>query len=170
MTPHRQCPAFQGISFRDGTVRDFCKIPGSRDFPGRDLPHIFIPGFFGNCSGFFGIFLFDAIGDQFKHFSRAGKPNTFSAWLEMLWPRREIAWTLRKWRAVWLWRRTSRFWGRWDSENKHIWQIFVWLNIGAVALLLSLRICTTFGCLYNVHVGQNQVWEVLKIFDLFGTV
>ena len=70
-----QCPAFQGISFRDGTGRDFCKIPGSRDFPGRDLPHIFIPGFFGNCSGFFGIFLFDTIGDQFKHFSRAGKPN-----------------------------------------------------------------------------------------------
>ena len=79
-----QCPAFQGISFRDGTGRDFCKIPGSRDFPGRDLPHIFIPGFFGNCSGFFGIFLFDAIGDQFKHFSQAGKPNAFSAWLEML--------------------------------------------------------------------------------------
>ena len=70
-----QCPAFHGISFRDGTGRDFCKIPGSRDFPGRDLPHIFIPGFFGNCSGFFGIFLFDTIGDQFKHFSRAGKPN-----------------------------------------------------------------------------------------------
>ena len=59
----------------DGTGRDFCKIPGSRDFPGRDLPHIFIPGFFGNCSGFFRIFLFDSIGDQFKHFSRAGKPN-----------------------------------------------------------------------------------------------
>ena len=72
---HLQCPAFQGISFRDGTGRDFCKIPGSRDFPGRDLPHIFIPGFFGNCSGFFGIFLFDAIDDQFKHFSQAGKPN-----------------------------------------------------------------------------------------------
>ena len=61
--------------FHSGTGRDFCKIPGSRDFPGRDLPHIFIPGFFGNCSGFFGIFLFDTIGDQFKHFSRAGKPN-----------------------------------------------------------------------------------------------
>ena len=61
--------------FHSGTGRDFCKILGSRDFPGRDLPHIFIPGFFGNCSGFFGIFLFDTIGDQFKHFSRAGKPN-----------------------------------------------------------------------------------------------
>ena len=61
--------------FHSGTGRDFCKIPGSRDFPGRDLRHIFIPGFFGNCSGFFGIFLFDTIGDQFKHFSRAGKPN-----------------------------------------------------------------------------------------------
>ena len=153
------------IPGRDGT--GFLQNPGIPGFSGTGFASYFYPGIFWKL---FGIFLFDAIGDQFKHFSQAGKPNAFSAWLEMLWPRREIAWTLRKWRAVWLWRRTSRFWGRWDSENKHIWQIFVWLNIGAVALLLSLRICMTFGCLYNVHVGQNQVWEVLKIFDLFGTV
>ena len=51
-----QCPAFQGISFRDGTGRDFCKIPGSRDFPGRDLPHIFIPGFLEIVWDFSGYF------------------------------------------------------------------------------------------------------------------
>ena len=40
--------------FHSGTGRDFCKIPGSRDFQGRDLPRIFIPGFFRNCWDFTG--------------------------------------------------------------------------------------------------------------------
>ena len=43
--------------------RDSSPIPGSRNFSGRDKPNIFIPGFFGNCSGFFGINFFDAISD-----------------------------------------------------------------------------------------------------------
>ena len=33
---HHQAPAFSGISIRDGTGRDFSKIPGSGDFSGRD--------------------------------------------------------------------------------------------------------------------------------------
>ena len=31
-----QAPAFSGILIPGFSGRDFCKIPGSRDFPGRD--------------------------------------------------------------------------------------------------------------------------------------
>ena len=65
-----QVPAFQGISFRDGT--GFLQNPGIPGFSGTGFASYFYPGIFWKL---FGIFLFDAIGDQFKHFSRAGKPN-----------------------------------------------------------------------------------------------
>ena len=43
--------------FHSGTVRYFCKIPVYRYFSVRYKPYIFIPGFFENCSVFFGISL-----------------------------------------------------------------------------------------------------------------
>ena len=54
--PRRQAPAFSGILIPGFSGRDFCKIPGSRDFPGRDLPHIFIPGFLEIVRDFSGYF------------------------------------------------------------------------------------------------------------------
>ena len=47
----------------------FCQIPGSRDFSGRDFPIFLIPGFQGNLSGFFGIFIFASFACQIGSFS-----------------------------------------------------------------------------------------------------
>ena len=58
------------IPGRDGT--GFLQNPGIPGFSGTGFASYFYPGIFWKL---FGIFLFDAIGDQFKHFSRAGKPN-----------------------------------------------------------------------------------------------
>ena len=44
----------------------FCKIPGSRDFSGRDFPIFLIPGFKGNFSGYFGIFIFASFPCQIR--------------------------------------------------------------------------------------------------------
>ena len=66
-----QAPALWVILFRYGTVRYFCKIPVYRYFSVRYKPYIFIPGYFGNCSVFFGIsLLVQYYSDQFRKFSQ----------------------------------------------------------------------------------------------------
>ena len=54
-------PGFSGTGFG--------QIPGSRDFPGRDLPLFLIPGLFKKFPGFFGILVFASCVGQITSFS-----------------------------------------------------------------------------------------------------
>ena len=53
----------------------FCQIPGSRDFSGRDFPIFLIPGFKGNFSGYFGIFIFASFPCQIRSLSSNQYPE-----------------------------------------------------------------------------------------------
>ena len=58
ITTYQQALAGSRFSIPGFSGTGFGQIPGSRDFPGRDLPLFLIPGLFKKFPGFLGILVF----------------------------------------------------------------------------------------------------------------
>ena len=70
---HNQCPGFRGISFQDGTGRDFSKSRNPGIF--RDGISLIFSSldFLEIARDFSGFTFFDAISDYLEYFSQANK-------------------------------------------------------------------------------------------------